>query len=1174
VYTDAPAASPRGDPRRRNGEARASIEGVIVAFHRWFAACAASLLLALLAGCVTPATVIVVRLDSDIADDRRIELQFTVTSEGRRTGTTQLLSRGVRADELLLTFPSSLSVQPRRGESAGGAVNLRFAVRVLGRNQREQDQSFVLDRTVQFAPGQTRAIDVFLSSRCVGVRCPAGSSCGADGRCAASMVESAEFDRSTERDARASEVGPECTPDCTGRTCGDDGCGGQCGTCSERAGSSVACTPQGTCQYACAAGRADCDLAADNGCEADLRAPATCGRCDVSCSGATPVCGDGRCASGCPGTQRLCDGLCVDLQSSAQHCGACGERCEPQSNATATCAMGNCERGCLAGFGDCDGDPTNGCETDTRESAAHCGHCGNGCGGGTPVCNGTTGMCSNGCGPARTRCGESCPDLRTSTMHCGACGAACTAGPNSTALCTAGSCELRCDRGFANCDGDASNGCEVDTTRDANHCGGCGIRCAGVTRCEQSTCVRAEQLTVRSSGACVRLSNGTAECWGSNNSGAVGNGTLDSAPSPRPVSGLRSVTDISANSELVCAVDSGRVYCWGRNTVGELGGSSAAMFSNVPLLVPAVPMATRVRAGGNFGCALTTTGTVWCWGYSADGQCGTIGSVFGGTAPRMVPLPMAAQQIATGAQSSCALLMDGTVACWGSNAQLALGQPMTVARSDVALVVPSVSGIVELAAGDAHFCGRRANGTLRCWGSNVAGQLASPMLQSLAPLDVAIPGTDIRRVWAGGSRTCILGGPPTSPVYCFGNGPLGNGTAARSSTPVAVGQLRAARDLAFVNNGCQITASGEVECWGSNGAGALGDNSSVSTLVAQPIPGFSAEQIVAGNFHFCARSGTAVSCWGANTFGAVDPTPSTASLITPLAGSWSNVATGYHVTFAQPMAGAPVQWFGATSVSSTPGVRQSGTYATPTNITQLASSTQLVCVVHGVGAMSNVSCNTGGWVFNAPTTLVPNTTGATRVLVGTSSHRCAMVGSEVRCWGSSSVGALGTATSSSTSAEVAGGITNAVDFALGTDATLIVRADGSIRGFGSNTNAQLGVGDTMPRPMGATVALPAGVRATRIAMFSSRVCAITADRTLYCWGTGGLGAFLPGTSPWTTPVLVAGATDVADVAISATAVCFRKSDRTVWCWGANTQLALGVDGFGYALFPRSVAWAR
>ncbi|TVR02521.1 MAG: hypothetical protein EA398_07245 [Deltaproteobacteria bacterium] len=95
----------------------------------------------------------------------------------------------------------------------------------------------------------------------------------------------------------------------------------------------------------------------------------------------------------------------------------------------------------------------------------------------------------NLCGPCRGA------DLDNDPTNCGECGVQC-AFPNAEATCVARVCTIfACERGFANCDGDDTTGCEstLDTT---DHCGACGNTCVsaagGTVRCEDGQCVEDE----------------------------------------------------------------------------------------------------------------------------------------------------------------------------------------------------------------------------------------------------------------------------------------------------------------------------------------------------------------------------------------------------------------------------------------------------------------------------------------------------------------------------------------------------------------------------------------------------------------------------------------------------------------------------------------------------------
>ncbi len=103
---------------------------------------------------------------------------------------------------------------------------------------------------------------------------------------------------------------------------------------------------------------------------------------------------------GGPCTGALCGGACVDTTTDPNHCGGCSRTCVIP-HATAACGAGSCAIGrCTAGFSDCDGDPSNGCE---RSVACTSGEsCTTSCGSaGTIACTGT---CASTCMPPAESC--------------------------------------------------------------------------------------------------------------------------------------------------------------------------------------------------------------------------------------------------------------------------------------------------------------------------------------------------------------------------------------------------------------------------------------------------------------------------------------------------------------------------------------------------------------------------------------------------------------------------------------------------------------------------------------------------------------------------------------------------------------------------------------------------
>jgi outer membrane protein assembly factor BamB len=116
--------------------------------------------------------------------------------------------------------------------------------------------------------------------------------------------------------------------------------------------------------------------------------PMNCGACGRSCDAphSTNACSAGTCTLvACDPSFGDCDALAAtgceaDFQTSAAHCGGCGRACPGASapHTTASCAAGTCGFACAAGYADCDGTMTNGCETDITTTAA-CGACDRAC---------------------------------------------------------------------------------------------------------------------------------------------------------------------------------------------------------------------------------------------------------------------------------------------------------------------------------------------------------------------------------------------------------------------------------------------------------------------------------------------------------------------------------------------------------------------------------------------------------------------------------------------------------------------------------------------------------------------------------------------------------------------------------------------------------------------------
>lgn len=194
-----------------------------------------------------------------------------------------------------------------------------------------------------------------------------------------------------------------------------------------------------------------------------------------------------------------------------------------------------------------------------------------------------------------------------------------------------------------------------------------------------------------------------------------------------------------------------------------------------------------VSAGEMYSVALKADGSVWTWGQNVYGQLGDSATVMR-TAP--VQILTGATAIAAGFRHGLALKSDGTVWAWGENYSGEVGDGTTITRR-TAVQVPGLTNVVAIAGGFVSSYALKGDGTVWGWGANWAGQLGD--------------GTTTAR-WS----------PTQVP-----------GLAGVQS--IAAGEGFA---LAVVSNGA---ASGGVWAWGANGAGQLGDGTTTTRLIPQPI---------------------------------------------------------------------------------------------------------------------------------------------------------------------------------------------------------------------------------------------------------------------------------------------------------------------------------------------------
>lgn len=533
-----------------------------------------------------------------------------------------------------------------------------------------------------------------------------------------------------------------------------------------------------------------------------------------------------------------------------------------------------------------------------------------------------------------------------------------------------------------------------------------------------------------------------------------------------------------------------------------------------------------LAAGGNHTCVVRFDGTVRCWGQNGSGQLGAASGAAMSAVPLAVNGVTTATSVSSGWEHSCALLANGTVRCWGRGLEGQLGNAGS-SNSSTPVNVTGIAGAVAVGAGFQHSCALLDTGAVRCWGANGDGRLGNA---STSPSTTPVPVsniTDAVAIAVGGNISCALlaGGG----VRCWGAnnlGQLGNGVAGNSSVPVVVSGITTAVSItAGFDYACALLAGGAAKCWGRGIDGQLGN----SGLSNSPLPVDvdlvgSAVALAAGLGHACAvMEGGTLQCWGTNGNGqlgngtvvGVFPTPAIVHEI----GNAIAVTGGFSHTCAVLETGAVRCW----------GINYEGQLGMGGTFDRTGNAVAVNGTAAGIEAGGNHSCAIG-----------PSGT--------------------ITCWGQNTYGQLGQGDGSAVPPVVVEGIDSAVDIALGDDHSCAVLANGTGRCWGRNNNGQLGINDVVPAATATPTSLPLLGNAIRIAAGGTHTCAVIQGGTVQCWGRNNVGqlAYVNGTGVIVTfPSTVQVLANVVDITAGFEHTCALLASGSVSCWGLNLEGQLG-----------------
>ncbi|MBT5617984.1 MAG: hypothetical protein HOJ71_02815, partial [Euryarchaeota archaeon] len=332
---------------------------------------------------------------------------------------------------------------------------------------------------------------------------------------------------------------------------------------------------------------------------------------------------------------------------------------------------------------------------------------------------------------------------------------------------------------------------------------------------------------------CVITDQKSVMCWGNGASGQLGNNDTTSHVSPVLVEGFgpgRTATALSAGFAHTCALlDNGSVTCWGKGTSGQLG-DDLSQDSPLPATITALPSghkAITIASGYDHTCAILDDGSVACWGEGSSGQLGN-GALIDSSTPQTTQslgFNSSAKSISLGRYHSCAITDNGTTVCWGQGSQGQLGNGATSEEASPVTTAPFPFNqkAVALASGEEHTCALMSTGSVACWGNGA-------------------------------------------------NGRLGNGASSSASTPELTEPFGGGRTAVAISSQhqhtCALLNDGNVSCWGSDEDGRAGTGDALSehnipTDTAGLGAGRTSLSIAAGFSSTCAiLDDLSTVCWG------------------------------------------------------------------------------------------------------------------------------------------------------------------------------------------------------------------------------------------------------------------------------------------------------------------------
>ena len=629
---------------------------------------------------------------------------------------------------------------------------------------------------------------------------------------------------------------------------------------------------------------------------------------------------------------------------------------------------------------------------------------------------------------------------------------------------------------------------------------------------------------------CGLKADGSLWCWTNDGSGQLGNGDpMENSTAPVEVIGGPWKKASIGGVASVCAIKADdSMWCWGDANFGILGNGLATGNQSSPYAVSGGGTWSDISLAYFQACGIKTDGTLWCWGTDQNGALGN-GAAGNSNVPDQESTGATDwAQVAAGGSFTCAIKTDGTLWCWGAGANGRLGNGGTADQPSPVQESTGATDWAQVAAGGGFTCAVKTDGTLWCWGNASDG-----MGDQLNPNQEATAATDWARVEASDNwyqHACAL--KTDGSLWCWGAnsyGELGDGTTTNSNSIVAALPGSAWTDF-DIGSGhtCGIKTDGSRWCWGENGQGQLGSSSTSGNHDAPVQIGTADWKEVSvgwgGDTAFTCgvQSDDSLWCWGNDGAGELANGAVTGNQTSPYAagdgGAWKKLAaaTGYGEHVCGIQTDDSLWCWGSDYNGELGNGAVTGSQASPG-------------AVSGGGTWIDIS--TGSHYSSGPLSCGIKTDGS------------------AWCWGTDNNGQIGNGGPSgdrTTPTSVSGGGTW-LQISVGGMHACGIQDDDTGWCWGNDDNGQLGNGATIG-DQNSPVAIAGGYSWKQISAGVVYTCGIQTDDSLWCWGwVGGDSPTLVDAGPW--KYVAAGGWAIHTCAI--------KSDDTLWCWGVDDSGQLG-----------------